>query len=1117
MNTENTHALDSIDCVYKGFFTVTVTSHSLLISLLIFSSPSQLNILSTQVGLSLISHQFIINTCSNENQNHESKKISAIAWPCVMSDPEGEQQAQQEWLQAMLAVDADSEGQEASLQRGRGRGRAKGSTGSRGLRRALQNWIDEDMDRQQSEVDSNTPQPGSVEYARMIRAQKVENRRELTQRSAGSSVGPNTRDEDWLSAFGDTTQRSLWQAFLKGRKSQQPESDPAVDSLLDGDAVHASTRSVRALKHETSSFPELLLQVGAAIFAFGTWMWGLFLTKVAFLARGACEARMKPIMLLVKLRYDETPMKVQISEESCTHAKVVQSEHTQSMLLEKDGKLLFCASRLPTQLGAVDRTTGENTRSVLWQQVNAIPELSRLTDPFDLRIRVSVADRYSANYRAEKGLQQTGYMDDFINIFLPCDIHKLHAAIRNASNNAASDVAGLLNAGLATVDLGAIQTLRAILISILETDMEIVDGPPPVEVGSALDTFRQGAFDLYLPMHSGVPRAQKRSNAKRRFILSYFLNGDLTSPSLVHHCGRGCCQSKSQTRQHCAMYLSWALIPRKLPVLSRKTWTGYHNALAWAGVLASHHNLFQRVMERHIGKPQLALDKAAPIPDEPAGWLEAMMLMDGCTEPAIANQDENQENPAEERREDEAPEQGNAEAAAGAQQDDWKEKKRQAKRAAQMWLATYPGLRLAVLTDCIEELHHLMDKFLRMSGVNWRRSQERQAFKTGTRKYAVLEAALGTDVALCLEKLLSKVTLPTRAVPDEYAHDLVLKSLKFRIVSCGACAVKSLLWLARSGMPYQIFTALKQDLVSTSRLVALPACMLDGFSSLILRRFPSADALLSAECQGILEAVAVTCDCDIAEIEARHAQTRDFSLARPRGSPPTLESVACRFLCRRHSEGPARKGGRAAPLPKKQKRRRGGGGAWRAYMHEKCAGKKFSKDDIKKLTREYYNLAEDERQRFVRAGEAGATSHRHGFSSFGSASAPLPPLPGEFVQGAVVAEVSPEAVVLADAQSMVPYSDNQFNEAYKELAGRFSAAAREERKSLQQNDEELSNFKANVSGNEMAQLSQGFVSLGDGGTCEVFQMPLSSAAGMVWAPPVSPAVKDCRGLNMSLQ
>lgn len=129
----------------------------------------------------------------------------------------------------------------------------------------------------------------------------------------------------------------------------------------------------------------------------------------------------------------------------------------------------------------------------------------------------------------------------------------------------------------------------------------------------------------------------------------------------------------------------------------------------------------------------------------------------------------------------------------------------------------------------------------------------------------------------------------------------------------------------------------------------------------------------------------------------------------------------------------------------------------------------------------------------------------------------LPPLPGEFVQGAVVAEVSPEAVVLADAQSMVPYSDNQFNEAYKELAGRFSAAAREERKSLQQNDEELSNFKANVSGNEMAQLSQGFVSLGDGGTCEVFQMPLSSAAGMVWAPPVSPAVKDCRGLNMSLQ
>ena len=163
-----------------------------------------------------------------------------------------------------------------------------------------------------------------------------------------------------------------------------------------------------------------------------------------------------------------------------------------------------------------------------------------------MAVRISVADRYTANLRAEVGLQQRGYMKNFVNVF-PMRCHKMHSSIRNASDNAGVDVAGLLNTGLACADLGGAKTFRGILVSIFDEQMEISHSPPHIEVGGPMDDFRQGALDLYLPpMHSGIKRATKKTHARIRFILQYFLNSDLTSDRIIHHCQRGCCPNRSR-------------------------------------------------------------------------------------------------------------------------------------------------------------------------------------------------------------------------------------------------------------------------------------------------------------------------------------------------------------------------------------------------------------------------------------------------------------------------------------------------------------------------------------------------------------------------------------------
>ena len=59
------------------------------------------------------------------------------------------------------------------------------------------------------------------------------------------------------------------------------------------------------------------------------------------------------------------------------------------------------------------------------------------------------------------------------------------------------------------------------------------------------------------------------------------------------------------------------------------------------------------------------------------------------------------------------------------------------------------------------------------------------------------------------------------------------------------------------------------------------------------------------------------------------------------------------------------------PEDQPQKKRKRGGGAWRAFVHLECGGRKFSKPLIQELQRRYRSLSPTSLRRYEQIGHAG--------------------------------------------------------------------------------------------------------------------------------------------------
>ena len=309
-----------------------------------------------------------------------------------------------------------------------------------------------------------------------------------------------------------------------------------------------------------------------------------------------------------------------------THAKILQTEMHIAVLLKKvnveknQDSFTWIHGPVPTSLQAVDHLTGETTRACVWSSISSVPEIERLWKMFPMRVRLSCTDKAGANFRCEAGLQEEGYMPDVTSCHVPCDVHRLSTCIGVSNKTVGTDVSGVLNCGLVCNEVGATRRFREFLKDIFQQELHIVHGSPP----DTAQERRDEVYNLFLPI-TGVTLSSKKSNLKRRKILSTFLNGTLLEECCTHYCD-GCCASIEETHSYFSSFVSWALVPFNLPIYSRKSWVGQNFSLEWIGVLDSHHRLFSRLMEMYVGKAQAPIVPLDPISDctGTSGWMAAI-------------------------------------------------------------------------------------------------------------------------------------------------------------------------------------------------------------------------------------------------------------------------------------------------------------------------------------------------------------------------------------------------------------------------------------------------------------------------------------------------------------
>ena len=353
----------------------------------------------------------------------------------------------------------------------------------------------------------------------------------------------------------------------------------------------------------------------------------VFLQTCSYLWQGA-NARFRPILICIRLRFDETPTRVRILDpcddevgstacvddltksqtSSSLHTKVMQTECGLGVLLYDSllNKYNWIFGELPTSLRAVDSTNGQNTKQCLKDVIDSIPGIQDFAfkEDFKFCVRHCCSDAYSANFVAERLL--TEEMPTWTPAHTLCDIHKLYTATKTSMATVDWDVSGLLNLSLALSGAGSISTLRKILAKLFGEKLEIVFEDPPTNPHANM--YREALLDTFVPVKH-VDAGRRKLNAKRRYILRYFLNGNLsigneTRLSLDHYCPFGCCASPSLTMSHFTKWVTWALIPGAMHKFPRSRWTNYDRSIDWAGLLAGF-GLLQPLLWEFAGKPKV--------------------------------------------------------------------------------------------------------------------------------------------------------------------------------------------------------------------------------------------------------------------------------------------------------------------------------------------------------------------------------------------------------------------------------------------------------------------------------------------------------------------------------
>ena len=478
------------------------------------------------------------------------------------------------------------------------------------------------------------------------------------------------------------------------------------------------------------------------------------------------------------------------------------------------------------------------------------------------------------------------------------------------------------------------------------------------------------------------------------------MNSDLQSESIKHFCPYGCCTDALTTLRDVKSFVCWALIPFKCPVYSRKDWRQSDDAVDWVGILCSHHNLLLRGMEKYTKRvKQISTGEQQPATaikdDKRTGWSsDSESMADGTKPQPLSNMvQEEQANGDSDDGQPNGPTNGAEvdppQAEAENTTTDWAKWNEKNKTDMASWVCSDPYQHLVLLREVLAISHSLFAKFFLHSGAKWNARQEAEAAKGNPRSFRVLEAAKGKDLEATMKSLVTALQEQPTAMGQLVKAGM--RSLRFRMLVAFLCALHQLLRVSRQGFPYRLFLLLEKEdraqIDQTLRAVFdSPLCLCDPLTEALKKRCSTLEQLASADTSAILESLAAIYEIDIASIEAAHSTTREFWKLRSRGWTPSLEAVSAKFSLRFSSLAKKDLGNKTCTKKGHQRTKKAkiarGGGAWRAFVHDKAAGRQLNAELSRELATQYHALPEKEKELYIMAGHAATVAHQRGLKPF---------------------------------------------------------------------------------------------------------------------------------------
>ncbi|OLP75628.1 hypothetical protein AK812_SmicGene44547 [Symbiodinium microadriaticum] len=892
------------------------------------------------------------------------------------------------------------------------------------------------------ESDNEQPLPPAASRARgrgrgssafrSVAAERFERRREPEEAVVAVPAGQRRREQGKALVATDLQKRlgtDLQQAVVAAAEQQWHVA--SSENLLQARDFHmkglhsTSAAAASMLQMPVKQVRHSLLELAWIMTAGAAWLWGGLLSS---LRSALPPERWRPIMAFRKVRFDETPTALRTEDREEAEAalfssmewhdstKVVQIEAGLGFLYEdvSSGSFVLLQGQLPSALRAVDSPNGENFFAAVESVFDLVPDLHRAFLDFPFKVFHACTDAAGANFRSEAASKAKAWNLApplrCVRLHLYCELHKVALCAKAVNDLAAHDTAGVLAVGLACATPGSARKMRRILKAFFKLALVV-----RYEECPAQPLYNRQVLDLYLPVGDGGA-GTSRLVLRRRFLLSYFMNGDWQSSDIVHYARNLDPQQEHSVREAFAHYCSWALVPSKCPKYSRGRWTQYDKALQWTGLLASVHSLLPYLMTQYRGgsaeETRRVVQEHQPRGQDLGGW-------DAVLDEAMNAPDPGQEASA-------AADSVGAGAAKDPTLFDWTAFNQQQRAEAAKWASSDPVARVAVNLQVVNSLLQLTYDFLELDSARWDQQQRARAAGEDTRDYPLLSVARGTHVGQCVSGLLEMLTHPPRGVPF-LKQTRSTRAFYCVTLSAGLCAVQAQLHMRHAACPIALFRA---DAESSQAFHQLPPCMHDEFARALHKMYPTQPAKSSSECAAVLAACAALASTDIGSVEASHASNRDVAKLRASGWTPTLAFVAGKFVLRKTKLSKERTAGfqhkhflskdakcRAA----RRRRQRRPGGAWRAFVHEQQRlhrpGAKFDPDFLRQLGVQYRALPAAEKLRLQQVGFLANAAGRHGFQPFGPSQRQAQPPPlqvGDVTEAGAI--VAPPPVTVEDVQ-----------------------------------------------------------------------------------------------------